>query len=453
MTTSSKRGCFFRRTVTALAVFAGLFCQQATAEELAIYAGKLFNSSNGKLLENRTIHIVDGRIESVQKGFAKREREILVDLRNYTVLPGLMDMHSHLTYEFGPRAYTESYTWNPADFTLRGVDAASRTLQAGFTTIRNLGDHDNVTVSLRRAIEAGTIEGPRIYTAGKSIATTGGHADPTNGRRHDLVGNLSPADGVVDGPISARKAIRQRYKDGADLIKITATGGVLSVAKSGQNPQFMQDELEAIVATAKDYGFTVAVHAHGKEGMIRAIRAGVNSIEHGTYMDEEVMDLMRRNNTWFVPTLMAGEWVTEKSAIDGFLPEIVRPKAATMGPLMQETFSKAYKRGVKIAFGTDTGVTRHGENAREFVLMVQGGMTPADAIRSATWNAAQLLQIQDELGSISEGKLADIIAVAGNPLEDISELQRVQFVMKEGKVFKYPSEPAVEVFLEHEGNG
>ncbi|GAA5445108.1 imidazolonepropionase [Microbulbifer sp. NBRC 101763] len=451
MTTSAKRNSFFRRTATAVAVCVGFFSLPVSAESIAIYAGKMFDSTNGKLLENRTIHVVGGRIESVQKGFAKRDRESLVDLREYTVLPGLMDMHSHLTYEFGPRAYVESYTWNPADFALRSVDAANRTLQAGFTTIRNLGDHDNVTVSLRRAIEAGTIEGPRIYTAGKSIATTGGHADPTNGRREDLVGNPGPVDGVVDGPISARKAIRQRYKDGADLIKITATGGVLSVAKSGQNPQFMQDELEAIVAAAKDYGFTVAVHAHGKEGMIRAIRAGVDSIEHGTYMDEEVMDLMRRNSTWFVPTLMAGEWVTEKSAIEGFLPDIVRPKAATMGPLMQDTFSKAYKRGVKIAFGTDTGVTRHGENAREFVLMVQGGMTPADAIRSATWNAAQLLQVQDELGSISEGKIADIIAVAGNPLEDISELQRVQFVMKGGKVFKEPSEPAVEVFIEGVG--
>ncbi|WP_445361427.1 amidohydrolase family protein [Microbulbifer sp. EKSA005] len=454
MTTKTNRSYFVNRAAAvALSVFAGLFSLQAGAESIAIYAGKLFDSSNGKLLEDRTIHIVDGRVESVQKGFAKRDRERLVDLREYTVLPGLMDMHSHLTYEFGPRAYMESFSWNTADFTLRGVDAAHRTLQAGFTTIRNLGDHDNVTVSLRNAINKGLVEGPRIYTAAKTIATTGGHADPTNGLRQDLMGNPGPVDGVIDGPISARKAIRQRYKDGADLIKITATGGVLSVAKSGQNPQFMQDELEAIVEAAKDYGFTVAVHAHGKEGMIRAIRAGVDSIEHGTYMDNEVMDLMRRNNTWFVPTLMAGEWVTEKSAIEGFLPDLVRPKAATMGPLMQDTFSRAHKRGVKIAFGTDTGVTRHGDNAREFLLMVQGGMSPADALRSATWNAAQLLQVQDELGSISEGKIADIIAVAGNPLEDISEMQRVLFVMKEGVIYKESSELPGDVFLEQDISG
>ncbi|MFS1526051.1 amidohydrolase family protein [Microbulbifer sp. 2304DJ12-6] len=458
MTTNTKWGYLANRAAVAIVfICMGLPSLQTEAQiqaqGTAIYAGKLFDSSSGKLLENRTVHIVDGRVESVQKGFAKRDREALVDLRDFTVLPGLMDMHSHLTYEFGPQAYMESYTWNPADFTLRGVDAAKRTLLAGFTTVRNLGDQDNVTVSLRKAIEAGIIEGPRIYTAGKSIATTGGHADPTNGRRWDLMGNPGPAEGVINGPASARQAVRQRYKEGADLIKITATGGVLSVAKSGQNPQFMADELEAIVATARDYGFTVAVHAHGKEGMMRAIRAGVDSIEHGTYMDEEVINLMRRNNTWFVPTLMAGEWVTEKSAIEGFLPDIVRPKAATIGPLMLETFSRAYRRGVKIAFGTDTGVTRHGDNAQEFVLMVQGGMTPADAIRSATWNAAQLLQVQDELGSISEGKMADIIAVAGNPLEDISELQRVQFVMKDGRIYKEPSQPAADIFVEPGARG
>ncbi|WP_323844694.1 amidohydrolase family protein [Microbulbifer magnicolonia] len=437
MTTNAKRGNLHNRAAAVLLAVCAVFSSaSALAEATAIYAGKLFDSESGKLLENRTIHVVDGRVESVQQGFAKRDREKLVDLRNYTVLPGLMDMHTHLTYEFGPRTYMETFTWNPADFTLRGVDTARRTLQAGFTTVRDLGDSGNVTISLRKAIDAGTIEGPRIFTAGKSIATTGGHADPTNGHRHELMGSPGPAEGVVNGADSARAAVRQRYKDGADLIKITATGGVLSVAKSGQNPQFMADELEAIVATARDYGFTVAVHAHGKEGMERAIRAGVDSVEHGTFMDGETMELMKRNNTWYVPTLMAGEWVTQKSAVDGFFPDVVRSKAATIGPLIQQTFADAYKRGVNIAFGTDTGVSRHGDNAREFVLMVQGGMTPADAIRSATWNAARLLKVQDELGSISEGKKADIIAVAGNPLEDISELQRVKFVMKDGKIYK-----------------
>ncbi|MEW5248187.1 metal-dependent hydrolase family protein [Microbulbifer sp. 2201CG32-9] len=448
MTTSTNRGNLrSRMTAAALALCAALTFNQAVAEGIAIYAGSLFDSEKGNLLKNRTIHIVDGRIESVQKGFAKRDSERLVDLREYTVLPGLMDMHTHLSTEFGPRTYMEAFTWNPADFALRGVDTAHRTLQAGFTTVRDLGDTANVTISLRNAIERGIIDGPRVFTAGKSIATTGGHADPTNGRRRDLMGQPGPVDGVVNGVASAREAVRQRYKDGADLIKITATGGVLSVAKSGQNPQFMEDELEAIVSTAKDYGFTVAVHAHGKEGMERAIRAGVDSIEHGTYMDGETMELMRRYDTWYVPTLLAGEWVTEKSKLEGFFPDMVRVKAATIGPRIKQTFANAYKRGVKIAFGTDSGVSRHGDNGREFALMVDAGMTPADAIRSATWNAAQLLQAEDELGSISAGKHADIVAVAGNPLEDINQLQQVRFVMKGGEIYKEPTDtmnPATE---------
>ncbi|WP_081847867.1 amidohydrolase family protein [Microbulbifer sp. HZ11] len=408
------------------------------AEQIAVHAGWLFDSEKGRLLEKRTVHIVDGKVESVERGFNQREGERVIDLRAFSVLPGLMDMHTHLSYEFGPRTYTEAFTWNPADYTLRSVNTAERTLKAGFTTVRDLGDSGNVTVSLRNAINRGDIIGPRIYTAGKSIATTGGHADPTNGHRHDLMGSPGPAEGVINGVASAREAVRQRYKEGADLIKITATGGVLSVAKSGQNPQFMQDEVEAVVETAKDYGLTVAVHAHGKEGMQRAIRAGVDSIEHGTYMDDETMGMMVDHGTWYVPTLLAGDWVTQKAAVEGFFPDMVRTKAAKIGPLIQDTFNLAHKKGVKIAFGTDTGVSRHGDNAKEFALMVQGGMSPADAIRSATWNAAQLLQVQDELGSIAPGKWADMVAVIGNPLEDITTLERVRFVMKGGEVYKQP---------------
>ncbi|MBB5210028.1 metal-dependent hydrolase family protein [Microbulbifer hydrolyticus] len=410
----------------------------AQAENIAVHAGWLFDSENGRLLEKRTVHIVDGRVEAVERGFTQRQGERVIDLSGFSVLPGLMDMHTHLSYEFGPRTYSEAFTWNPADYTLRAVNTAERTLMAGFTTVRDLGDSDNVTISLRNAIKRGDVVGPRVFTAGKSIATTGGHADPSNGYRQDLMGSPGPAEGVVNGVASARQAVRQRYKDGADLIKITATGGVLSVAKSGQNPQFMQDEVEAIVATAKDYGFTVAVHAHGKEGMERAIRAGVDSVEHGTYMDDETMEMMIDHGTWYVPTMLAGDWVTQKSAVDGFFPDMVRTKAAKIGPLIRDTFNRAHKKGVKIAFGTDTGVSRHGENAKEFALMVEGGMSPADAIRSATWNAAQLLNAQDELGSIAPGKHADLVGVIGNPLEDITTLERVRFVMKGGTVYKQP---------------
>jgi imidazolonepropionase-like amidohydrolase len=309
---------------------------------------------------------------------------------------------------------------------------------AGFTTVRDLGDNGVNSIALRKAINQGWIPGPRIFTSGKSLATTGGHADPTNALRGDYRRDPGPLEGVINGPDDARKAVRQRYKDGADLIKLTATGGVLSLAASGQNPQFTDEELEAVVSTARDYGMIVAVHAHGTEGIKRAILAGVDSIEHGTYMTDEVISLMRQKGTWWVPTNMAGEWVAEKSKEPGYFPEIVRPKAAAIGPEIQATFAKAYAAGVKIAFGTDSGVSPHGKNAREFELMVAGGMPPMQAIQSATLQAARLLKIDDRLGTIEPGKIADVVAVKGDPLEDIRAMQEVVFVMKEGVVFKGP---------------
>jgi imidazolonepropionase-like amidohydrolase len=250
------------------------------------------------------------------------------------------------------------------------------------------------------------------------------------------MGDPGPENGVVNGVEDARKAVRQRYKDGADMIKITATGGVLSLAKSGQNPQFTQEELDTIIQTANDYGFHVAAHAHGAEGMKRAVIAGVRSIEHGTFMNEEIMDLMKEHGTYFVPTISAGKFVALKAAEEGYFPAVVRPKAAAVGPQSADTFAKAYKAGVTIAFGTDSGVSPHGDNALEFVYMVEGGMKEMEAIRSATVTTAELLRIEDRLGSIREGKLADIIAVNGNPLEDISLLGQVSFVMKGGQIYR-----------------
>ena len=410
----------------------------STVADTLIHAGKVFTGTSNSLQENVTIVVEDNKIKAVKKGFAEaQEGDTVIDLKTSTVMPGLMDMHVHLSSQHGgPQTYLERFSLNEADYALRAANYAKITLDSGFTTVRNLGDGYNETVALRNAISKGYATGPRIYTVAKSIATTGGHADPSNGLSHLLRPDVGPKQGVVNGEAEAREAVRTRYQDGADLIKITATGGVLSVAKSGQNPQFMTDELEAIVETAKDYGMTVAVHAHGKEGMKRAIEAGVDSIEHGTYMDDEIRTLMKKHGTYYVPTILAGKFVADKAKIDGFFPELVRPKAAAIGPLIQNTFEQAHKTGVKIAFGTDSGVSAHGDNAQEFSLMVEAGMKPADALLSATVNSASLLGISDILGTLEEGKLADIVAVQGNPLDDISLMESVSFVMKDGVVYK-----------------
>jgi len=321
------------------------------------------------------------------------------------------------------------------------VGYAEKTLQAGFTTVRDLGGE--ITLKLRDAINAGLVKGPRIYAAGKSIATTGGHADPTNGMSSELsfvIGPPGPTEGVVNGTDDARQAVRQRYKDGSDLIKITATGGVLSYAKSGDAPQFMTDEIRAIVETAKDYGYAVAAHAHGKEGMKRAIEGGVTSIEHGTYMDEEIFALMKKHGTWYVPTITAGRFVADKAKVPGYFPEIVRPKAERIGSQIQDTFAKAYRSGVKIAFGTDMGVGPHGDNALEFGYMVEAGMPAAEALQSATYRAAEVLGERD-LGQLEPGFRADVVAVPGNPLEDIALTRKVAFVMKDGVVYRAASIP------------
>ena len=403
-----------------------------------IHAGSVFTGTSDTLKHQVTIVVNGNKIEAIEEGFTPPSQgDTLIDLKHATVLPGLMDMHVHLSSQHGgPQTYLERFSLNEADYALRAANYAKITLDAGFTTVRNLGDSYHETVALRNAINKGYAVGPRIYTVGKSIATTGGHADPSNGMSHMIRPDVGPKQGVVNGEVEARAAVRSRYQDGADLIKITATGGVLSVAKSGQNPQFMTDELGAIVDTAKDYGMTVAVHAHGKEGMKRAVIAGVDSIEHGTYMDDEIRNLMKQHGTYYVPTILAGKFVADKAKIDGYFPALVQPKAAAIGPLIQSTFAKAHKSGVKIAFGTDSGVSAHGDNAQEFALMVEAGMSPADAILSATVNSADLLGISETLGSLEPGKLADMIAVKGNPLENIRLLESVAFVMKDGKIYK-----------------
>lgn len=425
-----------KKTSFALLVLSLCISHYASAATL-IYAGKLITADSDKVKSNQTVVVENDKIIAIESGYKKATAaDQVIDLRNHTVMPGLMDMHTHFYSQFSATAYADAFTMNEADSALRAATYAEKTLMAGFTTVRELGDKHQISVALKKAIAKGYVKGPRIFAAGKSIATTGGHADPTNGVAYALMQDPGPKEGVINSADEARKAVRQRYKEGSDLIKITATGGVLSVAKSGTNAQFTDEELAAIVSTAKDYGMKVAVHAHGKEGMERAIKAGVDSIEHGTYMDKETMALMRKHGTYFVPTIIAGKWVEEKSSIDGFFPELVRTKAATIGGLMQNTFANAYKAGVKIAFGTDAGVFEHGNNWQEFIYMTEAGMPALAAIQSATIEGARLLGIEDQLGSITVGKIADIIAVPGDPLQDIKQMAKVNFVMKAGEVFR-----------------
>src|SRR5688572_1742390 len=413
-----------------------IVCLNASSQKTYIWCGSLIDGISNQPKKNMTIVIENNKIVTVENGFSLAgSLDKTIDLKTKTVTPGWMDMHVHLEQETNPNSYMETYTFNPADYAFQSVKYSETTLMAGFTTVRDLGG-TGVNISLRNAINKGLITGPRIFTAGKSIATTGGHADPTNGYKKDLMGDPGPVQGVANGTDECRQAVRQRYKEGSDLIKITATGGVLSVAKSSSNPQFTEEEIKAIVSTAKDYDFRVAVHAHGAEGMKRAIRAGVNSIEHGSYMDDEAIALFKQYGTWYVPTLTAGAAVADSAKKPGYYPDLVTPKALEIGPRIKATFTKAYKAGVKIAFGTDAGVYKHGRNWLEFVYMIEGGMKPMEAIQAATIHAADLLGEKENLGSIETGKLADIIAVDGDPLKDSQVFGKVVFVMKNGVVYK-----------------
>lgn len=400
-----------------------------------IHCGNLLDMTSNKVQSEMTIIVEGERIKDVVKGYKKAvDTIIIIDLSDKTVCPGFMDMHVHIEHQSSKTRYMDRFSQNQSDVALGAVKYCRRTLEAGFTTVRDLGG-TGVNVSLRNAIIKGDIIGPRIFTAEKSLATTGGHADPSNGVKDDLKGDPGPKEGVINNVDDAYKAVRQRYKNGADCIKITATGGVLSVAKDGQGPQFTINEVEAVVKAANDYGYVTAAHAHGAEGMKRAVLGGIHSIEHGTKMTEEVMDLMIERGTYLVPTISAGKFVEEKAKIPGYYPAIIVPKALEIGPKIQDTFSKAYKRGVKIAFGTDAGVSPHGDNAKEFIFMTEVGMTNYDALKTATVEAANLMNKSEDLGTIEKGKFADIIAFLDNPLENINTTLDVQFVMKGGIIY------------------
>ena len=424
------------RKILLLCVFVfstiGLFGQTTY-----ILCGKLIDTKSGTIKSEQTIVVQENKISNVIDGYVipRSKTDKLIDLKNKVVMPGLIDMHVHIENEFGPRTRLERYVLDEADVAFNSVGFAKTTLLKGFTTVRDLGG-TGVNISIRKAIDAGKIPGPRVFTAGKSLATTGGHADPTNGSRRVLIGDPGPKEGIVNSVEDAKKAVRQRYKNGADCIKITATGGVLSVAKSGDNPQFTVEEIKAICETAKDYGMHVAAHAHGDEGMQRAIIGGVKTIEHGTYMSEATMDLMKKHDVYLVPTITAGKEVEEKAKVKGYYPEIVVPKALAVGPQIQGTFKKAYKRGVGIAFGTDAGVFKHGNNGKEFGYMVEAGMPAMETIQSATITNAKILKMDTEIGQIAKGFYADIIAVDDDPTKNIKTMEKVVFVMKNGVVYK-----------------
>jgi len=406
------------------------------AQRTIVHCGNLIDGKSNAAQEQMSIIIEGNKITGIEKGFSKPGADDkLIDLSKKTVMPGLIDMHVHLEGETNKDQNLQRFTLSDVDVAFRSTVFAKRTLLAGFTTVRDLGG-SGVNIALRNAINQGLVVGPRMFTAGKSIATTGGHADPTNGYRRELMGDPGPKEGVINGPDEARQAVRQRYKDGSDLIKITATGGVLSIAKDGSGPQFTDEELAAIIETAKDYGMHTAAHAHGAEGMKRAVLAGITTIEHGTKMTEEVMDLMIKKGTFYVPTISAGRFVADQAKVPGYYHPLVVPKALEIGPQIQQTFGKAYKRGVKIAFGTDAGVFPHGENGKEFTYMVEAGMPAMEAIKSATIVNAGILGIADKIGTIEAGKLADIVATDDNPLKNIKTMETVSFVMKEGVVYK-----------------
>lgn len=420
-----------------ITLFSLFFTLILSSQSTYLHCGKLIDTKNGKVLNKMTVVVTGNKITDVKNGYirALNDKDITIDLTTKTVMPGLIDMHVHIESELSPKRYVEPFVLNEADVAFNAQKNARTTLMAGFTTIRDLGG-SGVNVSLRNAINEEKVAGPRIITAEKAIGTTGGHADPTNGRKRTLMGDPGPKEGVVNSVDDAKKAVRQRYKNGADMIKITATGGVLSVAKSGQNPQFTLEEIKAITQTAKDYGMHVAAHAHGDEGMQRAIIGGVKTIEHGTLMSEETMGLMKKHDVYYVPTITAGKSVESKAKIKGYFPEIIVPKALEIGPKIQDTFRNAYSKGVKIAFGTDAGVFNHGENGKEFGYMVEGGMPALETIQSATITNAKVLDMSHKIGFIEPGMLADIIATDEDPTKNIQTIEKVSFVMKNGKIYK-----------------
>jgi len=435
-----------RRLAFAIALTSACMLASA-AKTTIIHCGSLIAVPGEPVQTQVSIIVVDDTIAEIKPGFiVASELEgnednpdiTIIDLSDAFVLPGLIDTHTHLTGQNLPapermrRRLQESDTHAAID----GVANAKKTILAGFTTVRNVGSPGTAALALRDRINQGVVPGPRMFVSGPAVSITGGHGDPTNAispaLRPDLPDQLAPADGIAE----ARKAVRARVREGVDLIKITATGGVLSPTAAGVGQQFFDDELESIVEAARMMGRKVAAHAHGTDGINAALRAGVASIEHGTYLDDESIALFIEHGAYLVPTIHAGKFVEAKAKIPGYFPDAVQKKAAAVGPLIQASFGRAYATGVKIAFGTDVGVGAHGTNAQEFIYMHEAGMTPEDCLISATINAADLIGVSDQIGTLEIGKAADIIAVPRDPMKDVSAYLDVSFVMARGEVAK-----------------
>ncbi len=422
--------------IAALAALSSLGLGQIQAQETTtvIEAGNLLAVPGDGYLRNRSITIENGQIVRVERGFKDHPEGVdVINLRDAYVLPGLIDSHVHLSNEFSPTSRMKALSDSEVDAALDGAAHARKTLLAGFTTVQDVGGPNEAIFSLRDAIRAGKVPGPRIRASGRAITPSGGHGD-ANGFSPALT-KIFTGPNACNGADDCRRAVRETIRSGADVIKITATGGVLSNTKAGLEQQFFDDEIAAIVETAAMMGRKVTAHAHGKGGIEAALRNGVQSIEHGTYLDEETIAIFRETGGTLVPTVLAGVTVTGWTD-QPWLPEPSREKAAIVGPQMLDMLRRAREGGVNVAFGTDTGVSKHGENAEEFLLMVQAGYSPEEAIRTATVVAAEHVEMGDVIGTVEAGKYADFVVLGEDPLENIEALKSILLVVKGGEQYQ-----------------